>query len=142
VNVAPSVFRVVRLDPTTGGVQWSYRKGGGGNSGFATQLAVAADGAILAAGTGGTIATCTDAFVVALDRATGTPRWSETSDGPLATAECHPDCDETRDCPAVDDDAVNALGVDAVGGILVGGVLIGGTRRHATTVSFLRLLDH
>jgi len=45
------VFRVVRLDPASGDVQWTYRRGGGGDSGFASQLAVAIDGSILAAGT-------------------------------------------------------------------------------------------
>jgi len=136
------VFRVVRLDPASGDVQWTYRRGGGGDSGFASQLAVAIDGSILAAGTAGTRATCTDAFVTALDPATGATRWSETYDGPLVAPDCYRECDEHGPCPSVDDDAMNALGVDAAGRIVAGGFLVGGTPRHARTTSFVRVLSH
>jgi len=139
-----SFFEVVRLDPATGDLLWSHRTGGGRNSGFARELAVAADGSIVAAGAAETGTTCDDAFVTALDRNTGAPEWSESFDGPLATTDCHPACEryDTDHCQAVDRDFIRALGVDAAGRIVVGGVLIGGTRRHATTSSFLRLLDH
>ena len=137
-----SIFQVVRLDPATGEVRWSHRTGGGQNSGSAREIAVAADGSIVAAGSATTGATCADAFVTALDRTTGAARWSESFDGPLATANCHPACENDDHCPAVDRDFIRALGVDDAGRIVVAGVLIGGTRWHATASSFLRLLDH
>jgi outer membrane protein assembly factor BamB len=135
------VFRVLRLDPATGNVHWSYRAGGGGAPGFASHLGIASNGAILTAGLRGTRATCADGFVTALDRTTGEPRWSKRFDGSLATSQCQPECEEARDCPAVDDDALDGLGVDARGRILVAGHLVGGTNADVAITTFIRLLS-
>jgi len=87
------VFRVTRLDPATGAILWTYRDGGAYHPGFASGLAVAADGSVIAAGFTGTPATCTDAFVVSLDRATGALCSSDTIDGPLSTRYCNASCE-------------------------------------------------
>jgi outer membrane protein assembly factor BamB len=133
------VFTVVHIDSATGALRWSYRVGGDGRTGFAEFLALGPGGTILAAGSASTPATCEDAFVVALDRASGEPRWSQTFDGSFATTDCHPQLLDHGLTPPVDNDAVTGLAVDRAGRIIVGGYLQNGTRRPRS-VPFLRPL--
>ena len=132
------VFRVTRLDPATGAILWTYRDGGAYHPGFASGLAVAADGSVIAAGFTGTPATCTDAFVVSLDRATGALCSSDTIDGPLSTRYCNASC-EAGICSDADLDGMDGLGVDGAGRVIVAGHLFGGTPRRPTITAFIVL---
>jgi outer membrane protein assembly factor BamB len=133
------VFTVVRLDSATGDVRWRYGVGGAGLAGFARFVLLGPADTILAAGSSSTPTTCTDGFVVALDRASGAPRWSRTFDGSFATADCHPPLPGDGPPDPVDDDDVSGLAVDGAGRIVIAGSLDAGTRR-LRQVPFLRSL--
>jgi outer membrane protein assembly factor BamB len=137
------VLTVVRLDPATGATRWRYRIGGAGNGAFVYDLVLGPAGTILAAGYTNNPVTCEDGFVVALDRVSGEPRWSQTFDGSLTAATCHPECPDEGPpvpCPAVDDDYVSNLAVDAASRIFVAGYLVNGTEHRPRFEYFLRQL--
>ena len=126
------VFTVVRLDGMTGSRRWVYETSGTAGGGFASQLALAPSGLLIAGGSIAGKKTCADVRLVALDANTGAPVWSRGFDGTyVRKSGCAPDFEGGGPGAPLDDDNLGAMVTDARGRIFAGMAL---TNRTSTGV--------
>ena len=103
-------------------------------------MLLAPSGRLIAAGftTGAT--KCRDGLAIAMDTATGTPVWSRSVDGTLASRRCHAGC-EMGICPVVDHDEITALAVDPIGRAIVAGAWVNRGDTSPSGSGFVRRLN-
>jgi hypothetical protein len=135
------ILTVVRLDGATGAIRWTWSQGGASRRGRPYAIAFGPADTVLVGGITSPGASCGDATVVALDRATGGPVWKRSRDGSFVASSCVRTCFDVGPCSTVDDDAVTALGVLPDETIAFASVLLdgaSGAARRVTTLTRLR----
>jgi outer membrane protein assembly factor BamB len=133
-----NMFAVLRLDGSSGVVDWEYATGGAGFGGFLRAITLLPDGGVVAVGSTQSPVSCGDGYAVALDSVSGAARWSARIDGSFVARDCSVECYHGY-CP-VDDDGLSGVVVDGEGRLLVSGATINAAEPRVEYVTFLREL--